>query len=429
MATIVELPRLSDTMEEGVVASWRIAVGDKVKRGQVIAEIETDKATMEFESFDAGVVLSLVAGEGDALPVGAAIAVLGKQGEDPEGALRDHGGPAAAPAAEGSADVAAAKPAADAPAPAPAANSPAQSPKTAPADRAADARVPASPVARKLAREAGIPLHAIPGSGPHGRVIKADVEAAAANPGQRRAGVVQGDADEDGRPYVSRPDTVIAHSLMRKTIAKRMTQAKVEAPHFYLTVDIDMQEAAKVRASYNEAIEGKVSFNDLVIMAVARSLRQHPEVNAHYTPDGIVQVGDIHVGVAVAVEGGLVVPVVRHAEQRTLESIAKEVRALAGKARGKTLMPAEMSGSTISVSNLGMFGVESFSAVINPGEGAILAIGAVEDRPVVVAGELVVRKRMKCTMSCDHRAIDGAVGAVWLQTFRDYLENPMRLFT
>ena len=242
--------------------------------------------------------------------------MLGKKGESPEDALRDHGGAAAAAAAS-AAPVAEPKASpAVAAAPTPAANTADPIPAPTAADREADARVPASPVARKLAREAGIALHAIQGSGPHGRVIKADVEKAASSAGgpARAVGVASADADADGRPYVSRPDEVIPHSLMRKTIAKRMVQATTEAPHFYLTVDIDMQEAAKLRASYNKAIEGKVSFNDLVIMAVARSLRQHPEVNAHYTPDGIVRVGDIHVGVAVAVEGGLIVPVVRHAE-------------------------------------------------------------------------------------------------------------------
>ncbi len=423
MGTIVELPRLSDTMEEGVVATWRIAEGDKVKRGQVIAEIETDKATMEFESFDSGFVLRLIAAEGDALPIGAPIAVLGKKDEDADEILAARTGATAS---------------------IPAANATGQTtelsvPEAAPAVADSrppvdgDRRIPASPMARRLAREAGFALHQITGSGPHGRVVRADVEkkvaAADSEVSTVTAGHIGDEVDADGRPFVSRSDKAIRHSPMRKTIVKRMVESKTHAPHFYLSVDIDMQRAAELRSQYNAAIEGKVSFNDIVILAVAKSLRHHPEVNAHYTPEANIRCGEIHVGVAVAVDDGLIVPVVRHADQRSLESIGLTVRDLAGRAREKTLAPEQMSGSTFSVSNLGMFGIESFSAVINPGEGAILAVGAVEDRAVVVEGKIEVRKRMKCTMSCDHRVVDGAMGAKWLQTLRSYLENPMRMFT
>ncbi len=432
MASVVELPRLSDTMEEGVVAKWLIKVGDKVKRGQVIAEIETDKATMEFESFDKGVVLELVAQEGEALPLGAPIAVLGEPGEDPKEVLAALGGskpePAAAPAEEAPASA----PASEA-APTPAS---AAAPAAAPVviDEASQ-RIPASPLARQMAREAGIPLSAISGSGPHGRVIKADVEKAIAEgvrapTGAPMAGTVSGDVDENGRPYVSRPDTTVKLTQMRKVIVKRMNQSMTEAPHFYLTVDVDMGPVVKLRKEYNAAIEpAKISFNDVVILAAARALREHPRVNATYTADGIIEHGDVHMGVAVAIDDGLVVPVVRYADQKTLKAIGGEVRDLGGRARDRKLDPQEMSGSTFTVSNLGMFGIHEFTAVINPGEGAILAVGGIEDRAVVVNGQLAAGKRMKMTMSCDHRVIDGAVGAQFLKTLVAYLEHPLKLFT
>ncbi len=442
MATVVELPRLSDTMEEGVVAKWRVAVGDKVKRGQIIAEIETDKATMEFESFDAGYVLALVAEEGETLPLGAPIAVLGKQGEDPSAALASAGAakpaeakPAAAVEVEAQADrqAMAVEAAAPAPKPEPVA------PVTVDAD---SRRIPASPVARKLAREHGLALAQIIGSGPHGRVIKADVEnaaregtAAQVGPGAEAAPAqaptqYSAEVDAWGRPYVSRPEQRVRLSQMRKTIAKRMGQAKREIPHYYLTVDVDMDRAASFRRELNEALDGiKISFNDLIVKAVARALRAFPAVNSAYAETEYLRHGDVHVGVAVAVDDGLVVPVVRFADQKSLEAISLEVRDLGKRARNKQLRPEEMTGSTFSVSNLGMFGIEEFLAVVNPGEAGILAVGAIEPRAVVVDGQVVVRNRMKMTLSADHRVTDGAVGAQWLTVVKDLLENPLKMLS
>jgi pyruvate dehydrogenase E2 component (dihydrolipoamide acetyltransferase) len=458
MATVVQLPRLSDTMEEGVIAKWRIQVGDKVKRGQVIAEIETDKATMEFESFDAGTVLRLVAPEGETLPVGAPIAVLGQPGEkvDEAAAPGEAGPPAAetgkaepaseatagtpgkAPAAgdrEGGEAAAQAHAAGAAEAKVEAAPAPARkdrSEATGPAAPREAGRVPASPLARRLAREHDLDLGAIPGSGPHGRVVKADVEhaaAAAAKAPAKPAAAAAGEADADGRPFVSRPNTTHRLSQMRKTIVKRMGQSKREAPHIYLTVPIVMDRAMAVRAEVNLAVDGtKVSVNDLIVLACARALRRHPKVNSNYTEGGIVEHGDVHVGIAVALDDGLVVPVVRFADQKSLTAISRETRDLGTRAKSKELRPEEMSGSTFTISNLGMLGVEQFAAVINPGESAILAVGATHDEAVVEDGQVVVRKVMRVTLCSDHRAFDGADSAKFLQTLKKLLEGPMAMF-
>ena len=478
MATVVELPRLSDTMEEGVIARWRIKVGDKVKRGQVIAEIETDKATMEFESFDSGVVLKLIAVEGETLPLGAPIAVLGQAGESPDGAGAGAGASASAKPAEASEPVAVAaatvvaEPVVAAAEPA-AASPEAQVAKDMSKRPAGDgARVPASPLARRLAREHDLELGEISGSGPHGRVVKADVDqaiaaagkapaaasaaavgtataasaaaagkasatgasaAAAATssaPAARPMGAATAEVDADGRPYASRPARTIKLSQMRKTIVKRMGQSKREAPHIYLTTAIRMDRALAVRAEINAAVDGtKVSVNDLIVLACAKALRKHPKVNANYTEAGIIEHGDIHVGVAVALDDGLVVPVVRFAEQKSITAISRETRDLGLRAKARELRPEEMAGSTFTISNLGMLGVESFMAVINPGEGAILAVGATADEAVVEDGAVVVRKVMRVTLCSDHRAFDGADSARFLQTLKALLEAPLAMFS
>ncbi len=430
MPVVVELPRLSDTMEEGVVAKWLIKEGDKVKRGQVIAEIETDKATMEFESFDAGTVLKLVAGEGETLALGSPIAVLGKAGEDPASALASATSAASAtPApAEEAAPVAASENAGPATAPAPEVTSPAPAAVSVSDD---ERRIPASPVARLIAREAGIDLRVVSGSGPHGRIVKADVEGHANSASTSTpAASLSGDKDEYGRPYATRGDVVQPISQMRKAIVRSMTASKFSAPHFYLTMDVEMDAAAKFRSECNMSITGtKISFNDLVVAAAARALRSHARVNSAYTEQGIVEHGDINIGVAVAIDDGLVVPVVRHAEQKTLTAISQEIRSLGKRAKNKELRPAEMQGGTFTVSNLGMFGIDEFTAVINPGEGAIMAIGAVREELALDDDGNVTRcRRMKVTLSSDHRVIDGAVGARFLGTFRDNLEHPMRMF-
>jgi pyruvate dehydrogenase E2 component (dihydrolipoamide acetyltransferase) len=430
MATIVELPRLSDTMEEGVIAKWHIAEGDKVKRGQVIADIETDKATMEFESFDAGTVLKIVAPEGETLPLGAPIAVFGKPGEDAEEALAGKGGKAKkAKKAEGEGEAGEKAKKAEkkakktekkgekkAQAEARETVEPSEPEPELP--RESD-RIAASPLARRLAREHGLRLSDIEGSGPNGRIVKADVDAAA----------------ESG-PSVGRPETVVEEgedvevelSQMRKTIARRMSQANSEIPHFYLSTTIAMDRAVELREQLKDAIEGvKISFNDLVIMAAAKGLVEHPAVNAYWNGKTIVRRGNVHMGIAVAVEEGLVVPVIRHADKKALRVLSAGARDLGTRARDKKLSPQEMSGSTFTVSNLGMFGIDQFAAVINPGEGAILAVGAITDEVVVVDGQIGVGKRMKATIACDHRVMDGATGARFLGTFRRLLEQPLEM--
>jgi pyruvate dehydrogenase E2 component (dihydrolipoamide acetyltransferase) len=470
MATVVELPRLSDTMEEGVIAKWRIKVGDKVKRGQVIAEIETDKATMEFESFDSGFVLKLIAAEGEALPIGAPIAVFGAEGEDPGGGAKPGAPAVAAPAAGGATatpkgkaeggEAGSGEAHAAALASGPVGHV-AQDMSLKPAGAARDdGRVPASPLARRLAREHDLDLGAIRGSGPHGRVVKADVDQAiaaggAARPAAAKPAVVSADAaaavpayvaerpakasqapgvpgaeaDVEGRPYVSRPVKTTKLTQMRKTIVKRMGQSKREAPHIYLTTAIRMDRVMSVRAELNLAVDGtKISVNDLIVLACAKALRKHPKVNSNYTEQGIVEYGDIHVGIAVALDDGLVVPVIRFADQKSISAISRESRDLGLRAKGKELRPEEMTGSTFTISNLGMLGVESFMAVVNPGESAILAVGATNDEPVVDSGAIVVRKVMRVTLCSDHRAFDGADSARFLQTLKILLENPMALF-
>jgi pyruvate dehydrogenase E2 component (dihydrolipoamide acetyltransferase) len=469
MAKIVELPRLSDTMEEGVIAKWHIAEGDTVKRGQVIADIETDKATMEFESFDAGVVLKILAPEGETLAIGTPIAVLGKAGEDVDAALAGRGGgkaAAAKPAAEGKAT--AAKPAGGAKAAAkgkaaeaePAEDEAAEdeaaedeaaedeaaedeaaedeaaedepAAKAEPAAGRSSERIAASPLARRLAREHGVDLAKLSGSGPHGRIVKSDVEAAAAAKSAEPAKpakpvVVAGGVDARGRPFAMRPDEPVKLSQMRKAIARRMSQANAEIPHFYLTAVVDMDLAVALREQLKTALDAKVSFNDLVLLSAARALRAHPEVNAYWDGATVVRRGNVHIGIAVAVDEGLIVPVIRFADQKSLRELAEEARDLGLRARDKKLVPEEMSGSTFTVSNLGMFGIDEFAAVINPGEGAILAVGAIVDTVVAKAGQVAIGKRMKVTLACDHRVMDGATGAKFLATLRGLLEQPLAM--
>lgn len=485
MAKVVELPRLSDTMEEGVIAKWHVAVGDTVKRGQVIAEIETDKATMEFESFDAGVVLELLAPEGETLAIGTPIAVLGKAGEDPKAALGGRGGGAPKKEEGGKGSKPAAKKAAakkaeedepeesaeDEAAEADAAKGETGATKAeskmvkeaeaalataktgasrgeaeagegeddedeAPAEAADRSRIAASPLARRLAREHGVDLARISGSGPHGRIVKADVEAAAkakpagpakaAKPTKAAAAAGQ-EVDVRGRPFAVHADEPVKLSQMRKAIARRMSQANAEIPHFYLTTVVDMDRAVALREELKTALDAKVSFNDLVLLAAAKALRAHPEVNAYWDGTTAVRRGNVHMGVAVAVDEGLIVPVIRFADQKSLREIAEDARDLGQRGRDKKLAPDEMSGSTFTVSNLGMFGIDEFAAVINPGEGAILAVGAIVDTVVAKAGQVAIGKRMKMTLACDHRVMDGATGAKFLATLRGLLEQPLAM--
>ena len=417
MAEIVRMPKLSDTMTEGVVAAWHKKVGDKVKSGEVLAEIETDKATMEFESFTDGVLLHIGVEKGKTAAVDSVLAVLGKEGEDITALLA--GAASAAPKVEAVSSVPKKEekpkeqeqvqgqekpPTVVAPAPAPT-----PTPKPAPAT---NGRTKASPLAKQLAEEKGIDIGRVHGTGPEGRVTKQDVE-----------NFTNGGSSYSV-PQVEQFEEVPV-SQMRKTIAKRLSESLFTAPHFYLTLEIDMERAMRVREAINKQVAPeKVSFNDLVIKAVAASLKQHPKVNSSWLGDRIRYNQHVHIGVAVAVEEGLLVPVVRFADGKSLRVIGAEVRDLAKKAKEKKLQPADWEGNTFTISNLGMFGIEEFTAIINPPDACIMAIGGIMEKPVVRNGQIVIGHTMKVTLSCDHRVVDGATGAAFLNTFKGMLEEP-----
>ena len=436
MAEIVRMPKLSDTMTEGVVSAWHKKVGDAVKSGEVLAEIETDKATMEFESFTDGVLLHIGVEKGKSAAVDSVLAVLGKAGEDITALLA--GEAAAAPKAE-----AAPKPeepkkqeqvqeqaaaAAPAPAPAPEKAKPAATgsvpaPKplfgggasAAPSAPANNGRVKASPLAKQLAEEKGIDIGRVVGSGPDGRVTKQDVENFA------------GGGAVFGAPQVEKFEEVPV-SQMRKTIAKRLSESLFTAPHFFLTLELDMARAMSVREAINKQIApDKISFNDLVIKACAVALKQHPKVNSSWLGDRIRYNQHVHIGVAVAVEEGLLVPVVRFADGKPLRTIGNEVRDLAKRAKDKKLQPGDWEGNTFTISNLGMFGIDEFTAIINPPDACILAVGGIMEKPVVKDGQIVIGHTMKVTLSCDHRVVDGATGAAFLNTVKSLLEEPALL--
>ena len=419
MAEIVYMPKLSDTMTEGVVAEWLKEVGDEVASGEVLAEIETDEATMEFESFYDGVLLHIGVEKGAGAPVNAILAVIGDKDEDLEKILAEAA--AAAPAAEEEKEEAPAPTPEPTPAPAPAAAPKPVVAAPAPAPAAVadtNGRIFASPLAKKMANERGIDLNHVSGTGEGGRIVKADIDhykpyTGAAAP--KRAFV--GTESFSDEPV----------SQMRKTIARRLADSKFTAPHFYLTLEIDMDNAISARAQMN-SIEGvKVSFNDMVIKAVALSLREHPNVNSAWYGDFIRRNAHVHIGVAVAVEDGLLVPVVRFADGKDMPEIGAEVRELAMKAKTKKLQPEEWEGNTFTISNLGMFGIEAFTAIVNPPDSCILAIGGIKAVPVVKDGAVVPGNVMKVTLSCDHRVVDGATGSAFLNTFKNYMENPVSM--
>ncbi len=411
MATKVVMEALSPTMEEGRLVEWKKAEGDAVATGDVLAEVETDKAVMELVARADGVLLKRLAAEGDTVPVAEIVGWIGAAGEAVPG-----GDAPAKPATKAAAppetrdDAAATLPKAAEPA--------APSQVASPPSPSADGRVKASPVARRIAADRGLDLAAIAGSGPEGRIIKRDVEGAAVTPRASTAPAGVGTA----------AFTDVSLSQMRKTIAKRLVQSIGPIPTFYLTAEADMERAAEAREALLAANpDGKFSFNDVVIRAAAAALRQHPWVNAWWMDDRIRQWQDVHVGVAVAIDEGLITPVIRHADRKSLREIGAEVKELAGRARAKKLAPEEYTGATFSVSNLGMFGIDEFTAIINPPEAAILAVGRIEPKPVVMGGAVVVRRRMRMTLSCDHRVIDGATGAQFLKTLVGMLENPLAL--
>ena len=419
MAEVIYMPKLSDTMTEGVVASWLKNVGDAVKSGELLAEIETDKATMEFESFYDGVLLHIGVETGKAAPVNALLAIIGQAGEDISSILN------AAPSAE-PAKTEEVKPAPVVETPAPKATPapaavPVSAPKSTPKPAVNNDRVYASPLAKKLAEEKGIDLQYVAGSGENGRIVKRDVDHYMPHPN----GVSASAGNSGGLTTETYTDEPI--SQMRKTIARRLAESKFTAPHFYLTLDIDMDNAMAFRTSVNATEGYKISFNDIVVKAVALSLRKHPTVNSSWMGDFIRRNQHVNIGVAVAVEDGLLVPVVRFADTKGFMQISSEVKDFAGRAKEKKLQPADWEGNTFTISNLGMFGIESFTAIVNPPDSCILAVGGIKEIPVVKNGQVVPGNVMKVTLSCDHRVVDGASGSAFLQTFKNYMENPVSM--
>jgi pyruvate dehydrogenase E2 component (dihydrolipoamide acetyltransferase) len=408
---------MSDTMTDGVIASWQKKVGDKVKSGDILAEVETDKATMELENYEDGTLLYIGVEAGSSVAVDGIIAIVGEEGADYQQLLQGGAPAAASPQAE-AAPAQAEAPKAD--------GQPAPAQQAAQAPEATGGRVFASPLAKKIAQEKGIDLAQVKGSGDNGRIVVKDVEsfvpstqpaAAPAPAAQAAAGPVP-----SGAPYEE-----VAISQMRKVIAKRLAESLFTAPHFYLTMEIDMDKAMEARTAINEMSPVKVSFNDLVIKAAAAALKKHPAVNSSWLGDKIRYNNHVNIGVAVAVEDGLLVPVVRNADLKSLSQISAEVKDLGGKAKSKKLQPSDWEGNTFTISNLGMFGIDEFTAIINPPDACIMAVGGIKQTPVVKNGQIQIGNIMKVTLSCDHRVVDGAVGSAFLQTFKKLLENPVTI--
>ena len=403
MAEIVKMPKLSDTMTEGVVAKWHKKIGDKVKSGELLAEIETDKATMDFESFQDGVLLYIGVEEGKNAPVDSVLAILGKEGEDYKALLEK------VPDSKPAVDVQQEK-------------TPDSAPVTAITEKTisapSDDRLKASPLAKKIASDKGIDIRQVAGSGDGGRIIRKDVEnyTAQALP-TFSVSTFSGEEKFREEPV----------SQMRKTIARRLAESKFSAPHFYLTVEIDMDNTIAARTKLNENGLIKISFNDFVVKACAMALRKHPAINSSWLGDKIRFNQHIHVGIAIAVDDGLLVPVIRFADNKGLAEISGEVKSLASKAKEKKLQPADWEGNTFTISNLGMYDIDQFTAIINPPDACILAVGSIQQKPVVKNGMVVPGNVMKVTLSCDHRVVDGAKGAEFLKTLKDYLENPVSM--
>lgn len=431
MAKVLEMPKLSPTMEEGQISAWHKKEGDAVVVDDLLAEVETDKATMEYRSFDKGTLLKILVPAGSVVKLGQPVAILGAAGEDVSALAAQHGAaapepakaaPPAAPAPQ------AAAPAPPPPAPAPPAAAPAPPPPAAPPP-APGGRVRASPYVRKLARERGLDLAGVAGSGPNGRIIARDLDRLPAAPPAAAQAIAPAAPADLEAPEV-RP-----LSMMRKAIARRLTESKQTVPHFYLTIDVDADALHQLREQINADLAAshpadqapKVSFNDLIIKACAIGLRRVPECNAQFTPDAILVHRRVDISVAVAVAEGLVTPVVRDADEKSVLAISAEVRDLAGRAKAKKLKPEEMANGTFSISNLGMYGIDAFAAVINPPEGAILAVGQVRREPVVKGESVVPGRRLAMTLSCDHRVVDGAVGATFLKALRQILEHPTQI--
>jgi pyruvate dehydrogenase E2 component (dihydrolipoamide acetyltransferase) len=430
--TKVVLAKLSPTMEEGTLVKWSKQEGEPVKVGDVLAEIETDKANMEMEALGAGVLRKILVPAGGKAPVGALIGVIAEADEDISGVLA-----AAAPPSVAAPAPASPPPVAPPGAPAAPSAAPAALGHAAPSTAPGGGRVKASPLARAMAARENIPLHAVPGSGPGGRVIRRDIESYRAAAPAPSVGLVAAPAaapvpspaaGASVVPFPAAPGQPVPLSNMRKTIARRLSESMLTAPHFYVTVDIDMGQAVLVREQLLAGEKVKVSFNDLVVKACAKALTRFPMVNATFTADAIVTHAEVHIGVAVAIPEGLIVPVVRNADRKSVAEISREVKDLAARAKEKRLRGEEFMGSTFSISNLGMMDVTDFTAIINPPEAAILAVGTVRKEPVVVENRIEIGHRMKVTLSCDHRVIDGAMAASFLAEVRRLLEHPVSLF-
>lgn len=418
---VVTMPRLSDTMTEGTVATWLKKVGDAVAEGDILAEIETDKATMEFESFNAGTLLYIGIQEGNTAPVDSLLAIIGPAGTDISGIADNYtaGGAASAPAAEETK----AAPAAE------------KAPETAVADNSNGGRILASPLAKKIASDKGIQLNQVKGSGENGRIVKSDIEnftPSAQEQTTASAPAAKQEASAPAAPKVFVPagevyTEEIKNSQMRKIIAKRLAESLFTAPHYNLVIEVSMDEAMGARATINTVPDTKVSFNDMVIKACALALKKHPKINSQWKEDAIIINHHVNIGVAVAVEDGLVVPVLKFTDAMSLSQIGAAVRDLAGRAKNKKLGPQEMEGSTFTVSNLGMFGITEFNSIINQPNSAILSVGAIVEKPVVKNGQIVVGNTMMLSLACDHRTIDGATGAQFLQTLKQYIESPVTM--
>ena len=419
-ATVITMPKMSDTMQEGTIATWLKKVGDAVKSGEIIAEVETDKATMELESYEDGVLLYIGVEAGNSVPVDGVIAVIGEKGADFNTLLKAHqtGGSASEPVAESKPSAAPSQE--QAPAPSVAAS---PAPTAAPVSSNSNERVKASPLAKKIAQDKGLDIRQVAGSGEGGRIVKKDVEnfvpaaaPAVAAPAATSAPVLGQESFREEKV-----------SQMRKTIAKRLAESKYSAPHFYLTMEINMDKAIEARKSMNEISPVKISFNDMVIKAAAAALRQHPKVNSSWLGDKIRYNDHIHIGMAVAVEEGLLVPVIRFADSLSLSQISNQAKTLGAKAKNKELQPKDWEGNTFTISNLGMFGIDEFTAIINPPDACILAVGGIKETVVVKDGQMKIGNVMKVTLSCDHRVVDGAVGSAFLLTLKGLLEDPVRI--
>ena len=418
MAEIIRMPRMSDTMTEGVIAAWHKKVGDNVKSGELLAEVETDKATMELESYETGTLLYIGVEQGSAVPVNGILAIIGKAGEEFQSLLNEAAPVTAAPATSNETM------AAPAPAAAPVASAAPATPATPEVATEGD-RIKASPLAKKIAEEKGIDLSTVKGSAENGRIVKRDLENISAEAPQAAAA-----AAPVAMPVVVNGQESyeeVSVSQMRKTIARRLSESNFTAPHFFVTIEANMGKAMAFRNEANANANVKISFNDIMIKAVAMALRAHPKANSSWLGDKIRYNHHIHIGMAVGMDEGLVVPVIKFADQKTLSQLAVEAKSWVEKAKSKKIAPADMSGNTFTISNMGMFDVENFTAIINPPDACILAVGKIKETPIVENGEIKVGHVMKMTLSSDHRVVDGSIASAFLKSLKDNLENPMKM--